>query len=228
MTREPDPKYETLLQELLLGERNLDSPEVQEMLSSSESCRDLYAELRELQGDLEASGSETRSEIDQAVRDTVPADRDRVAQVFHQQSSAQTRTASTPPRRSGGHLPWALAAGFLVLAGFWFVGRDDAPSQAFLGSGSIEGLAPVGEVSDYETFRWRGETLASGYYELRIRDLQDRSRTAKSVTPLLEPEWTPTSEERAALPPAIEWEILWYDASRELVSSDRKSARRSP
>lgn len=206
--REHSPDHETLLAELLVGEREPDEPAIVRRLRECAHCRAEWERLRETVAGLErAASARDEALAGQAALEDAPGE-ERLRETLENLASGR---ASTPvPRFSRRALLVGLAAS--VVAGWlvWrAVGRTPVPRQPLvLGPGALELQAPQGPEADFSRFVWKydGDAVA---YELRVFALVDGVRGAQCFPEkrCRETSWSPPAELLAALPDAIEWEL---------------------
>jgi len=213
-------EQEDLIERLITGELDLESPEVQEALSDP-SFRAEYESAANTMAWLDAAGSHAR-ELARQAEDEGPVDgEDAVHQVFAREARAQTPPA---PKRSWA--PIWLAAAAVIVAGWLFFGlepsSDPAPDPSRILGASIAELEPSGATDVFGEFRWRYDLPPGGWFLVTIDSGVDGGEILTSEKLFL-PSWRPSVE---AWPAVVRWEVQAFDESgRRIASATAEAAR---
>jgi hypothetical protein len=168
-----------------------------------------------------------RGDVERARAQVQPADE---ALVRRSLEAALPALAVRGP--SSRRLLLALAAGLALLLGggaFFYLRSGGKPAEILLSGGTIRCIAPVGEVDDYHEFSWSAPLPPGGSFVLILHVLEDDGAGALLRPPIRcqEPRWTPTPEERRALPDRIHWIVESQDIGETKVEDGWASASRS-
>ncbi len=201
---------EELLQALTVGDVSADDPAVVARLAAD---ADLRARWQALAATLAG------------LRELDAGTHERGAAEPHVDTHAAVRAF----RRRGTRRWWLAAAGLAaaLLVVPWLCSEPgrQAPDPT-LGSGDrITGLAPDGFHVDWpagEPFRWSPLRNAAGY-RLEVRPATGAALVVLPNGPrgewIASNSWSPTTEQRAALPAQFEWRVIAYDASNDSIAT---------
>lgn len=96
---------------------------------------------------------------------------------------------------------------------------DSTPDPGPVLGTELRLVAPVGEVTTFEEFRWEYELEGAQYFRLLIYDAEEPFDPLVSEE-LDEPRWRPDDAEREALPRRLLWEVRVMETERtELAAS---------
>jgi len=225
------PEQEQLLEDVVVGNLPATHPKVQAACADARFRDELRAlvALSEQLGD--AAAAENRD-----LRDATDAAEpfDGADDLVRRTVTDLARSESAGPRGVVGRAPgrtarwWSLSVAAFLLVGvaaWWWSERDEVRRGQGLSSWAIECLAPVADVDDLGSFRWRFDSLpAGGYFRVEVFDL-DRPAAPPITSPRLpSAAWEATAE----LPPRIRWEVRAYDATggTVLAKGRAEAARR--
>ncbi|MEM7202112.1 MAG: hypothetical protein AAF628_17725 [Planctomycetota bacterium] len=203
-------------------------------LDGCADCQRLVEELGLVTERMVQAGRDERASMAMA-RDPVTETTEALA-IAAARGAAGLAERELPPARRGVVLGWVAAAALLILlvtlgAQRLWPGGDavETPDRPRMMSGgtTLRAIEPRGAVADFRTFRWEGKLSAGGSYQLRIYDRDDPTQEPFEETGLETPQWTPTADERRALPRRILWEVLRVNAGGEPRGSVRQQASRS-
>lgn len=203
-----DPKHESLLEGVLVGDLLEDSTEIAELLAECSECRTRLEELKRLAVTLDAAAAEQRAVVEAAAGATdVPGLAD-VGRVLRERagSPAEESAAPRPPIHLDAHrrnLRRPLVAAAVVLffgaAVMMFDRMGGTPSEPdqILNSNGLVAEVPVGEVSELTEFRWEGELPAGETFTIQFFEpgSDPSSRPIKVVEWIRGPSWTPSASE---------------------------------
>ena len=150
------------------------------------------------------------------------ADRNLVEGFFRERSEPRPE-----PHLRPSFPPWQLVAGLLLLigAGFWIgsAATETAPSPGgdagdeglFLGSAPLEGLAPAGPGSSFESFRWDPIELPPGGSYRVIVESQGREILRASGLKEASLEATPAQRAKLEACEEIDWRVYALGADTQ-------------
>ncbi|MBK6941410.1 MAG: hypothetical protein IPH13_14625 [Planctomycetes bacterium] len=126
---------------------------------------------------------------------------------------------------------WRLVAAAAVVIGACAIGlalvetRGDDPRPPIeLGTGSIEGLSPIGPRSAFDQFAWRLRRGTAARYALIVSTPEGRELFRESD--LGQPHHRPTARQLELIQGAIRWRVLAMDAAGDVVDSASFDASR--
>jgi hypothetical protein len=204
-----------VLERLLAKELEPGSPEAQAAFAADAELLATFAELDELQAQLDLDAHEEAE-----VMALLDAD------------AEDERATTTPPTSQRN---WLVPAGLAVAASLaaWLLlpfFREPAPGPAvphYLGSGAIQvtPIAPVGPGARFEQFVFEAEPASGSRVHFTVFD----AAAPRDAAPLIEKTlgvdaagthtitWTLTRAEQAALPAAIRWGVELFDLEGALT-----------
>lgn len=193
---ELSPAEEQILEEVALGERSHDDPEVRDMADRNLVFAERLAELDAVQSLLDQTGQEQALTLAEAER--------------------VRRAESSPVRRV-----WlGVAALALVSLALWsFSDGDDLgiPHGQRMGNNAVELLAPAGEVASFSEFRWRFELPANGWFTLRVFDAESGIEIGRADEWTADA-WAPRESATGGWPNRIRWTVEAYDANGQRIA----------
>lgn len=191
---------EQLLEAIVAGDLDPDSPAVRERLHADPALAERARALLELASRVGGAGREERAVLREAAALESAPGEDRVATVVARELGARGRR---------GRFPWLRAAAAALVLALAAVGvrsllRDAEPDWQFVGSSS---LSPSGEVESFDRFTW---TLGGSSWVLRVYPAG--AADDPGVEPLYDedvyaPEHVVPAEELATWPRAIYWTV---------------------
>ena len=238
-----DATHEALLEKVLCGALDRESPEVRMQIEECEACREKLSGLDRAAAFVDTAGSESlaarmeeelaeASELSTALRETAA---DAMRRTIATEPFVDGGSAAAPRRRSRWLGVAAVAAAVLVafLAQRSLTVRpeppvsDDGSKPLMLDTGGLELLAPIGEVEAYAEFQWSFDGSPDGFYELRI---WEASRPTGSQPDFEKLEidgntWTPTEDDLRSIPSSMRWEVRAFDGAATLVGRAGGTAR---
>jgi hypothetical protein len=133
------------------------------------------------------------------------AERVDAAAVLERQLGSAPRERRVDLRKLRRRLPVIGVA--LLIALFLWEDPDlgSGPSVEQTSGGQVRLLGPVGPSDSWGVFHWAAE--AEPGYGARVVIVGDDGRSLRSPR-LEEPSWTPSPEQRAALPDRVRWEVI--------------------
>jgi hypothetical protein len=207
-------EHQDFVDRLLGGALDEGDASVRARLESCPACRAELERMRALDACLHATARQARDDVERARSQAMLADEALVRDSLRAALSAG---------RSARLLLLACAAGLLVLLGLgatFYLRSRAGPAEILLRGGSILCLGPVDAVDDYDAFFWNATLPAQGSFELRIRSLvDDEAGPLLETIQCQEPRWTPTVEEKRALPDRIYWSVESRDVTERPVDS---------
>jgi hypothetical protein len=221
-------EHEELLAALLAGERRPGDPEVVRALRECARCRERWEHLRSAASRLDAAADEQHALLaGLAHADPAPGE-ERVLATLERLADGD----GLGSRRTSRRLAW-LAAAALILAAAWgarrfLVDATEPRAPAWLGNGTLQLLAPRGEVAGgrFERFSWTYTGGVAARFTLRIGKLEDGQGGEWLIEHerLEETTWTPDAEDLEQLPPRIRWEVEAFDEFQRSLGSDSAQA----
>jgi hypothetical protein len=224
------PVHDDLMRAVRAGERDEAAPEFRQLLDTCPQCAASWGRLQGVAARLTAAARAQHRSIEAAARRPAGPGEERIDATLARLAREEPHRA---PRRSRRWL-WLAAAGVVLAGGLaWrahFGPPEDQDHEVPLGDG-LRLLAPIGAVSasEFPDFRWEYDGDPPGGFELRIYSEDERDEPV--VTKLLKTRaWTPSPEERRALPARIIWEVDAIGAfgPEDLLAASHESAWLSP
>ena len=198
-----DPGHERLRERLLAGEEL--AVGVESELRDCPECSVIVAEHERTLRRLDSWGASERAHVEET----------RQQADDHDRAIAERAFARIAPRPR----PWGrllAAAGIVIAVGAWLARpTTDAPHEnapVFLGESEGAADYPVGEVDDYDVFRWTA-TLGEGQSYALVVWNDEPFEVVLDERFLRQESFRPTPEQIERLGPAIRWEIQLLDAS---------------
>jgi hypothetical protein len=196
-----DDDPEALLQALLTGGADEQSPAVQRLFAAHAELRERWARLRELTRELDAAGADARAAIAAAAATTTPHD-DQVRDLILRWQQQ--------PSRFRPRLVIAAAVLLAALLCVWWLRPSRPDRDSILGPASGS-LSPKGEVSDYALFQWNVSRPPEGSYVLRFFADDPAGRFLFAVTDLRDTQWRPDAARRSQMTPRMAWQVEVLD-----------------
>jgi len=220
-------EHQDFVDRVLGGELAESDAAVRARLDACGECRDELARLRALDAGLRNAAREARADVERARAEVRPADEALVRRSLEAALPALGSGRGPSSRR----FLLALAAGLVLLLGagaLFYLRSGREPAENLLSGGTIRCIAPLGEVDDYDEFSWSGDLPTQGSFLLSIFVLEDGKKGAllKKVSSQ-ELRWTPSPEEKRALPDAIYWTVDARDVLEDQKGSGSAKASRS-
>lgn len=124
---------------------------------------------------------------------------------------------------------WVAAAAAVLGACAWGLslidpGRGDSRPPIELGTGAIEGVAPLGPDASFERFEWRLRLGTAASYTLVVAT-RDGSELFRA-TDLAAPDYRPTAAQLELIQGAVRWRVQVHDAAGDVVDSATFDASR--
>ena len=213
-----NPSHGAVLERILVGDLPRTTAEARAVLDRCQECRESLAELDTLQHQLTEAGSEERDGLAQAASADLDPQQERRIRDFVAARVQPKRKTSRP----GRFLALALAASVCGVIAYGLLRPAPPTPAADVTLGGIltvpEGISPIGEVENFDDFKWRGPALvADETYTLRIRNLDAPDSEALVIDYIVEPRWLRDSagvlaSQRvekffSANPTKIEWQV---------------------
>mgnify|MGYP000341704240 CR=1 FL=1 len=205
-------EHDDVLVDILTGDLALDSKLAQDYLSDHPEAEALIAELREVQGLLDAEGAEVREALAWKGEISAPGE-------AGPPEPAALRPVQTP--RGSRHLPWigALTVAAALVLLFQLVGgraEDPGPHPGtgiMLGDGgSLDILSPVGPGQGTYVFAFESDRDRMLTAEAHVWPRgADRHSPSIAILHFDGMTWDLTPEKEAGLPDEIEWQLYPKD-----------------
>jgi AcrR family transcriptional regulator len=220
-------EHRDFVDRVLDGELAESDAVVRARLEACGECREELGRLRALDAGLRATAGEARADVERARAQVQPAD-----EVLVRRSLEAALPALAVRGPSSRRFLFALAAGLVLLLGggaLFYLRSGGRPAEILLSGGTIRCIAPMGEVDDYHEFSWSAPLPPGGSFVLILHVLEDDGAGALLRPPIRcqEPRWTPTPEERRALPDRIYWKVVAQDIGETKVEEGWARASRS-
>lgn len=243
-THPDDPEPRRLLAAVAAGELDPRSDSVRELLDRCPGCREELREMLQITKTLDRAGTLEKKRLSSSLGDPAnPVDRAWVETTLRSKGllpKPRPEPASRLRRlllsRRG-----TLIAAALLLVSIWIIqpfpresnspAIEPNPASPFPGSapllgGDLQLLDPVGEVSEWGRFRWSQDLPKGGWFVITVYEAEGNSpRILAGPETRIEGEWQPTSEETAAWPNSIRWEVQAFDATKVLCGNGWARAR---
>lgn len=206
-------EHQEFVERVLGGELEESDAAVRARLEACAECREELGRLRALDARMLAAVREARGDVERARSQVEPGD-----EALMRRSLEAALPALSGRGPSSRRLLLALAAGLVLLLGageLFFLRSGREPAEILLSGGTIRCLAPAGEVDDYDEFSWSGPLPPGRSFLLSLNALEDgrKGPLVRPPIPCTEPRWTPTPEERHALPDALYWSVEAHDVT---------------
>jgi hypothetical protein len=198
---------ESLLMELLAGDRSDDDPEVAARIAADPQLRERLLRLRQVASRLDQSGVSER-EVLREVLAPPPSD-------------VQALSLKRGPRFDHVVPPWwrrpwllgAVAAGLLVVGGVWLTrGPGEATDHSLLG-GQDDGRSPMETFRRDTVWQWGLRRGPSDVYRLRFRTPDEVLEFDVD-----EPSWRPNEQQWSKLTPPLTWEVMVVTINGDVVA----------
>ncbi len=246
------PAHETILQELLTGDRDVTDEPVRLQLERCAECRIRWEEFQQVQALVVATqrppkrsstkqrppssarwGPGLEQEAgewgDRAAASSLPpsSQEDEVLRKFSL-AARSLAAKETPDRktREWGVLV-ALAAAIAIVALVLEVPRTvvSTPLPRVLGDATLRCVHPIGDVESFEFFEWEESLSEELTFDLSIYDADHQLVLHRAS--LSAPRWAPNADERRRLPEVLEWEVVARDATAAEYGVARARARKT-
>ena len=214
----PQSDADRLVQQILTGDVDPDSPEVRELLDAQPQIRDELVRLRGLATRLEHVGELERRDLSEAVGQPTPFE-DQVPGIIDR-ARAEGGLGARPrnPRRVVYGL---LAAAALLIPYFgintWLGGSagDTDLNNTVLGSEEQGEMKPTGECRSFAQFTWTFEDHATTSFEVRVYDGPPEGRLPIETSRLLDAQsWQPPKDRNE------KWNHIWWRLYRVLPGQE--------
>ena len=205
MSAPHNSQHDDVLERVLAEDLDRESPEVAEMLSQCEVCREKLRALDSLAGDLN-SFADLQAEVlnEAATLENTPGE-DRVVAMMSPRPNVMRFVA--------------LAAAIVIGASVWWsltdLGSPALPdAEYYLDAHETYALSPYGPSQDFASFSWEIDLPAGGHHRVVIWQLDEKNQAEPRLTSenLTQASWTLTDQEQRDLPDRIYWEVQTYDA----------------
>lgn len=229
---EDHEQHEEIVRDVACGDRDAGASEVRALEAECATCRAALERIAAAMDELSDAARAMGSDLAAAEHETGAPGEARVGEMLARARDAGARDSrgdmSGEQRGSGLRPRWlASAAAVLLLGVVWLIARAWIPSDSRdplpLGAG-LECVAPVGEITEWGTFAWRGELRPAAWFEVVVRDTDggERLRSGRLVAN----EFEPTAGELAGLPETVRWEVVLRDVARVLDRAEAEARRR--
>lgn len=226
-----DDHRDQLLQDVLVGDRDENCPEVQKLLAECEDFRARLQEFRELAGELDEAVAIREEIVAKAQTDPEAPGSDQVADILRREAGLG---GGAPPQQPWYYRGVPLLVGLAAIATLtiWVwkpfsetpLPRDP---DVILGAAVAECLRPVGQVSSFAPFEWKLGNKTVEWVEVFVYPAGSSETPLARSGEISESRWEPEHAEISRWPQEIEWVVKAYDALGDYQgSSQRVSAQR--
>jgi hypothetical protein len=216
-----DPEESELLAMLVAGEISPEDSRVKSFFDRNPRAAGRWVELNRAADELNHASEVEHAAITEAQLATTDGDRALVARSLR---------SHLPPARHPRSI-WRIAAAAVLLLGMgallvfnWKPTEPNTP--VMMSGGSARLIAPIGDVTSFDEFRWDGPRGLNVWYEVTVWSSAGEGEVGRSGR-LDATEWKPKPDVHAHWPDRIRWEVVRGSANSPGASLGVAEARRS-